>query len=98
LLLIDWIFHASELGKKYYKAVKYERANVINGVWRNRKMRETAEEAGQNNEKLSLLDLLIQCGDISKEEIVGEIATTAGAGTETTSHSSGYVLALLGDN
>jgi cytochrome P450 len=97
-LLIDWIFNASKLGKKYVKAIKCERVKVINEVWRNMKMRETAEKTGKNNEKLSLLDLLIQYGDISKEEIVGEIATIVGAGTATTSHACGYVLALLGEN
>jgi cytochrome P450 len=76
-LLIDWVFNATELGKKYDTAVKCERDKVINEVWRN-KMRETAEKTGQNDEKLSLLDLFIQYGDISKEEIVGEIATIVG--------------------
>jgi len=61
-------------------------------------MRETAEKKGQSDEKPSLLDLLIQYADISKEEIVGEIATIIGAGTDTTSVACCYVLALLGDN
>jgi cytochrome P450 len=60
--------------------------------------RETAEKGGQNDEKPSLTDLLIQHADISKEEIVGEIASIVGAGTETTSNACGYVLALLGEN
>jgi cytochrome P450 len=97
-LLIDWVFNATELGKKYYKTVKCERDKIINEVGRMKKMRETAEKTGQNDEKLSLLDLLIQYGDISKEEIVGEIATIKSAGTDTTSHACGYVLALLGEN
>ena len=33
-LLIDWIFNATELGKKYYKAVKCERDKIINVVGR----------------------------------------------------------------
>jgi cytochrome P450 len=61
-------------------------------------MRENAEKRGQNEEKPSLIELLIQFGDISKEEIVGEIATIKGAGTDTTSYACGYVLALLGEN
>jgi len=46
-----------------------------------KKMRETAEKTGQYDEKHSLIYLLIQYGDINKEEIVGEIATIKGAGT-----------------
>jgi len=61
-------------------------------------MRETAVKKGENDEKPSLLELLIQYGDISREEIVGEIANLIGAATNTTSVACGYVLALLGDN
>ena len=97
-LLIDWIFNATELGKKFYKAVKCEHDKIINEVERIKRMRETGEKKDQNNEKPSLIDLLIQFEDISKEEILGEIATIVGAGTDTTSNTCGYVLALLGDN
>jgi cytochrome P450 len=61
-------------------------------------MRKREEESNQNNEKPSLTELLIQYGDISKEEIVGEIATILGAATDTTSNACGYVLALLAEN
>jgi cytochrome P450 len=63
-----------------------------------RKRRDTAEKRGQNDEKRSLLDLLLQYGDNNKEEIAGEIGTIIGAGIETTSNACGYVLALLGEN
>ncbi len=61
-------------------------------------MRETADNGGLNNEKPSLMDLIIQYAYISKDEIVGEMATIIGARAETTSTACGYVLALLGDN
>jgi cytochrome P450 family 4 len=96
--LIDWIFNATELGKKHDKFVKCGHDKIINVVGRIKKMRETAEKSDQNDEKPSLIDLLIQYGDISKEEIVGEIATIVAAGTETTSNACAYVLALLGEN
>ena len=97
-LLIDWIFNATELGKEFNRAVKNERDKIINVVGRIKRMGETAEKTGQDDEKPSLIDLLIQYGDISKQEIVGEIATIVGAGTETTTNASGFVLALLGEN
>jgi len=97
-LLIDWIFNASELGKKYNKAVKCEYDKRINEIGRMKKMRKTAEKTGKNDEKPSLMDILIQYGDTSKEEIAGKIGTIIGAGTDTTSNACGYVLALLGDN
>jgi cytochrome P450 len=97
-LLIDWIFNATELGKKYYKAVTCEHDRISTEVERIKRMRKTEEYRGQNNEKPSLIELLIQYGDISKEEIVGEIFTIKGAGTDTTSNACGYVLALLGEN
>jgi cytochrome P450 len=62
------------------------------------KMRQTPKKTCQNDEKLSLMNILIQYGDTSKEEISGEICTIVGAGTDTTSNACGYVLALLGDN
>ena len=61
-------------------------------------MRETADTRGLNDEKPSLMDLLIQYADISKEETVGDITSIIAAGTETTSTACGYVLALLADN
>jgi cytochrome P450 len=97
-LLFDWVFNATELGKKYYKAVKCEHDRIFNEVERMKKMRETAKKRRQNEEKLSIIELLIQHGEISKEEVVGEIATIKFAGTETTSLACGYVLALLGEN
>ena len=97
-LFIDWIFNASELGKIHNKVIEYERGKMINEMAKKKGMRETADTRGLNDEKPSLMDLLIQYADISKEEIVGEIATIIGAGTETTSSACGYVLALLADN
>jgi hypothetical protein len=95
---IDWIFNASDLGKKYYKAVKHCHELIIDELERDKRMRETADNRDLNDEKISLADLLIQYADIGKEEIVGEIATIIGAGTETVSTASGFVLALLGEN
>jgi cytochrome P450 len=97
-LLIDWIFNATELGKKYYKAVKCEHDKISTQVERIKKLRKTEKHRRKNDEKPSLIELLIEYGDISKEEIVGEIFSIKGAGTETTSNACGFVLALLGEN
>jgi cytochrome P450 len=82
----------------HYKAVQWEHGKVINGTERMKRMRQNTDKRGQNDEKLSQMDLPIQYGDSSKEEIVGEIATIIAVGTETTSNACGYVLALLGEN
>jgi hypothetical protein len=74
-LLIDWIFKATELGKKYHKAVQTEHGKINNDIGKKKRMRENTQNRGQNEEKLSLMDILIQYEDISKEEIVGEIAS-----------------------
>ena len=95
---IDWIFNASELGKKYYKSVKHCHELIINEIEKYMRMRKTADNGEINDEKYSLMDHLIQYAEIGKEEIVGEIATIIGAGTETVSIVCGYVLALLADN
>jgi cytochrome P450 len=97
-LYIEWIFKATELGKKYYKAVKHCHELIINEIERDMRMTETAEKRNINDDKTSLMDLLKRYADINKEEIVGEIASIIGAGTETTSIACGYVLALLGEN
>jgi hypothetical protein len=97
-LLIDWIFDATGLGKKFSKAVHCEHGRINNEVVATKKMTENTEKVGQNYEKPSLIDILIQYGDIKNEEIVGEIASIIGAGTDTKSIVCGYVLALLGEN
>jgi cytochrome P450 len=95
---IDWIFSASELGKIHDKDIKHCYGLIINEMEKYKRMRETADNRDLNDKKITLLDLLMQYGDIGKEEIVGELATILGAGTETTSIACGIVLALLGDN
>jgi len=42
-LLIYWIFNASELGNKYYKAGKYCHELVINEIEKYKRIRETAD-------------------------------------------------------
>ena len=95
---IDWIFNASELGKKYNKAVKHCHGLIIDEIEKDKRIRETADNRDLNDEKHSLIDLLLEYADIGKEEIIGEIATIIGAGTETISIVCGYVLALLGES
>ena len=97
-LLIDWIFNATEVGKKYNEAVKCELSKIIKEIDRMKRMREKTDMRGLTDEKPSLMDLLIQYGDIRKEEIVGEVANIIGAGTDTISNALGYVVALLGEN
>jgi cytochrome P450 len=97
-LLIDWIFNATDVGKKYNKAVKCELDKIINQIVIKKRMRETKHTRVLNEEKPSLMDLLIEHGDMRWEEIVGETVTIIGAGTETVSNVCGYVLALLGEN
>jgi cytochrome P450 len=97
-LCIDWIFRATELGKKYYKAVQCVHGKIITEMGKKKGMRETTDKGDLNDEKPSLLDLLIQYAGINKEEIVEDIASIIGVVTETTSNACGYVLALLGEN
>jgi hypothetical protein len=78
--------------------MKCEHGKINDEIKRIKKMRETAENIRQKDKKPSLMELLIQYGDINKEEIVGEITTLLLAGSETTSTACGYVLALLGEN
>ena len=95
-LFIDWIFNATELGKKYNKAIQCEHDKIINEMAKKRRTRETTHTRGLNDEKTSLMDILIQYEDNNNVEIVGEIFTIVGGGTETTSNACGYVLACLG--
>jgi cytochrome P450 len=94
---IDWIFNASELGKKYNKAVKTCNELIITETekWR---MGKTADNRDLHDEKPTLMEHLVQYADIGKEEIVGEVATIIGAATETTSNACGCVLALLAEH
>jgi cytochrome P450 len=97
-LYIDWIFKATELGKKYYKAMECEHGKIINGIGRMKRMRQNTDSSDLNDEQRSLMDTVIQQGDINNEETVGEIATIISAGADASSIANGYVLALLGDN
>ena len=80
------------------KDIHCEHGKIIDEMAKKRRTRKTTHTRGINDEKPSLLDLLMQYVDISKEEIVGEIFTIIGAGTETTAIACGYVLAFLGEN
>jgi len=97
-LHLEWVFKATELGKKYYKSVKHCHLLIIDELEKDKKMRTTADGRIIEVEKLSLVDHLLQYADMNQEEIVEEVATIIGAGTETTSNACGYVLALLGEN
>ena len=97
-LLIDWILSATELGKKYDKAVKCVHDKIIHGVEEIKRMRENGEKGSKTDEIPSLIDLLIQNADITKKEIVGEMSSVLGAATKTASTACGHVLAFLGDN
>jgi cytochrome P450 len=97
-LYIDWLYKATEQGKKFYSAVKHCHKFLLNVVEKDNRKTETADKKEVNFEKNTLLDYLTQYGDIKTEEVVGEIASIIGAGTETTATASGYVLALLGEN
>jgi hypothetical protein len=75
---IDWIFNASELGKKFYKAVQFIHESINEDILKNRRMRETADNRDPNYQKTSLIDLLVQNADIDKEDIIGELASIIG--------------------
>jgi cytochrome P450 len=97
-LYIDWIFKATELGKKYYKAVKHCHDLIIYEIEEDKRNREAADQRNLTDEKVSLIDLLLQYADLNQEEIFGEVATIIGAGTETVANACGSVMALLGEN
>jgi cytochrome P450 len=97
-LYIEWIFSATKLGNTYYNAVKYLHDIINNEIGRKNNMRGTAEKRGLHHEKPSLMDTLLQYGEMNKEDIVGELVTILGAGTETTSKACCFMLALLGEN
>ena len=71
--LIDWIFNATEVGKKYNEVVKCELGKIMRELEKKKRMRENTHTTGVNDEKPSLMDLLIDYADIGREEIVGEI-------------------------
>ena len=48
---IEWIFSVSELGKKYYTAVNFEHGKSINKIGTKKRIIETADKRGLNDEK-----------------------------------------------
>ena len=81
------------MGKKY-EAVKCLHGKMLNEIVKKKSRRETTHTRGLNDEKPSLMDLLIQYADLRREEIVGEIASIIFAGTETTSNAAHVVTAI----
>jgi len=96
--LIDWLFNATEVGKKYNEAVKCEHGKLLDEIAKKKRMRQNKHTTGLNDEKPSVMDILIQNGDIKTQEIIGEISSIIGAGTDTISSGLGFVLALLAEN
>jgi cytochrome P450 len=97
-LQIDWIYKATEQGKKFNRAVKHCRDFLIDKLEGTYRMTETADKRERKVEQNSLIDHLTRYGEISNEEIVGELASIVGAGTETTSTACGFVLGFLAEN
>ncbi|KAJ9575767.1 hypothetical protein L9F63_007413 [Diploptera punctata] len=94
-LMFDWAFYLTEIGKKYKVAVKYYH-DLIKGVIDDRAINAKSKE--ELSKSPTLMDYLIQNGQLSKEEIVGEISSIGGAGTETTATLSTFVLAILAEH
>ena len=69
-LFIDCIFNATELGKKYNKASQCEHGKIINEIAKKRRTRETTHTRGLNDEKLSIMDLLISMGTSAKRKLL----------------------------
>jgi cytochrome P450 len=85
----------TKLGTKFYNSVKHCHDTINNVILRNKITREAADKRDLHHEKPSLMDILLQYGEMNKDDIIGELTTIASAGTETTCC---YVLALLGKN
>jgi cytochrome P450 len=97
-LYIEWIFKVTKLGTKFYNSVKHCHVSIYNEILRTKSMTEAADKRDLHHEKPSIVDIFLQYGEMNKEDIIGEITTIGGAGTETTSKACCYVLALLGEN
>jgi hypothetical protein len=74
-IFIEWIFRSTELGKKYYKAVKCVHGKITSAIEKKKRTRETTAKSDLNYEYLSLIDLLTHFAYINKEEIVEYIVT-----------------------
>jgi cytochrome P450 family 4 len=97
-LYIDLLFNLTKLGTKFHNSVKHCHDTINNVILRKKSMIEAADKKDLHHEEPSLMDILLHYGEMNKEDIVGEITTIVGAGTETTSKACCYVLALLAEN
>ncbi|PSN45378.1 hypothetical protein C0J52_07531 [Blattella germanica] len=94
LLIFDWIFNFTKLAKKYNAAVKYYH-DLIRKVIQKKTQSGSYHPVGS---KPTLIDLLIENGELSHDEILGEVSSIGGAGTETTATACCFVLAMLGEH
>jgi cytochrome P450 len=97
-LFIEWVFKLTKLGTKYYDSVKQCHDLINNVILSKKRMGKAEDKTGLHHEKPSFLDILLQYGEMNKEDVIGELTTLGGAGTESTSTACCYVLALLGEN
>ncbi|XP_023705442.1 cytochrome P450 4C1 [Cryptotermes secundus] len=103
-LSVDWIFNLTQLGKEQAATLKYLHGNVQQVVSEKlakfhasgRQKTQVDDVQSVNRKKLSLLDLLIEDGQLTPDEIHDEVVTIVAAGSETTASTCCYVLSLLG--
>jgi hypothetical protein len=86
-LYIEWIFNVTKVGTQYYNSVKHGHDTINNEILRKKITREAADKRDLHHEKTSLMDILLQHGEINNEDTVAVLPTIASAGTGTTSKS-----------
>ena len=91
LLIVDWLFYRTSLGRKYREAVRYYH-DIIRG-----RLEERRAGVGVGTAP-TLLGLLLQSGQLSEDDILGEISTVGGAGTDTTASLVTFLLAILAEH
>lgn len=103
-LSIDWIFNLTQLGREQAETLKYLHGNAQQVVSEKlakfhasgRQKTQVDDVQSVKRKKLSLLDLLIEDGQLTPDEIHDEVVTIVAAGSETTATTCCYVLSLLG--
>ncbi|KAJ4427342.1 hypothetical protein ANN_24962 [Periplaneta americana] len=103
-MLYDWLYYVTQVGKQTKIVMKDVNEKIFDGI-KKRKCKFNAggkqktdldDKASVSKKKLCLLDLMIENGTMSMEEIRDEVVTIVSTGSETTATTFCYVLSMLG--
>ncbi|XP_069675750.1 cytochrome P450 4C1-like [Periplaneta americana] len=102
-MFVEIIFNMLDVSRKQASIVSFIHGNINKAIDYFLTQYETMTQNGEDIEeyvktKGRLFDILLNTSEMSRDDVIGEIASVTGAGAETSSTACCFALALLSEN